>query len=213
MPKPIHPLLQAVLDNPSDDLPRMVYADWLEENGEPERAEFIRLQIHMDDMGIPDGDLIPDHLSIEWRKMLEREIELIPSLVFREMNARYERGFIYQLRGPLAALLEDGTAIVRENPVEKVAVTDWHHSLEIQSTQHLFLLGASRRGADALGAAVLEYLIRQRKPQPISDMIAAMLRNLGKADYREAFRRTMELKRIMAVPPIDSEPPPSPSSQ
>jgi uncharacterized protein (TIGR02996 family) len=38
-------LLAAVLANPDDDLPRLVYADWCDENGQPERAEFIRLQI------------------------------------------------------------------------------------------------------------------------------------------------------------------------
>jgi uncharacterized protein (TIGR02996 family) len=34
-----------ILANPTDDLTRMVYADWLEEHNEPERAEFIRAQI------------------------------------------------------------------------------------------------------------------------------------------------------------------------
>src|SRR5262249_46661842 len=37
-------LWQAIVDDPDDDLPRLVYADWLEENGQPERAELIRLQ-------------------------------------------------------------------------------------------------------------------------------------------------------------------------
>lgn len=37
-------LLRAILDEPADDAPRLVYADWLEENGQPERAEFIRVQ-------------------------------------------------------------------------------------------------------------------------------------------------------------------------
>ena len=37
-------LLRAVCAHPADDTPRLVYADWLEENGRPERAEFIRLQ-------------------------------------------------------------------------------------------------------------------------------------------------------------------------
>ena len=37
-------LLRAVCENPDDDTPRLVFADWLDENGEPERAEFIRLQ-------------------------------------------------------------------------------------------------------------------------------------------------------------------------
>ncbi|MBX9624891.1 MAG: TIGR02996 domain-containing protein [Gemmataceae bacterium] len=38
------PLLRAVCEHPDDDTPRLVLADWLEENGEPERAAFIRLQ-------------------------------------------------------------------------------------------------------------------------------------------------------------------------
>lgn len=38
-------LRAAVRAAPSDDLPRLVAADWLDERGEPERAEFIRLQV------------------------------------------------------------------------------------------------------------------------------------------------------------------------
>lgn len=37
-------LLAGVLDHPDDDAARLVYADWLEENGAEPRAEFIRLQ-------------------------------------------------------------------------------------------------------------------------------------------------------------------------
>jgi uncharacterized protein (TIGR02996 family) len=40
-------LLQAILDSPDDDGLRLVYADWLEEHSEPERAEFIRVQIEL----------------------------------------------------------------------------------------------------------------------------------------------------------------------
>jgi uncharacterized protein (TIGR02996 family) len=38
-------LLDAVLENPDDDLPRLVYADFLEEHEDSTRAEFIRAQI------------------------------------------------------------------------------------------------------------------------------------------------------------------------
>ncbi len=38
-------LLRAVCESPDDDTPRLVFAGWLDENGEPERAEFIRVQI------------------------------------------------------------------------------------------------------------------------------------------------------------------------
>ncbi len=37
-------LLQATVDAPDDDHLRLVFADWLEENGQPARAEFIRVQ-------------------------------------------------------------------------------------------------------------------------------------------------------------------------
>ena len=40
-------LLAAVLADPDADLPRLVYADWLEERGEAERAEFIRVQVEL----------------------------------------------------------------------------------------------------------------------------------------------------------------------
>src|SRR5688572_19054059 len=36
--------LRAILENPDDDTPRLIYADWLDDNGDPTRAEFIRLQ-------------------------------------------------------------------------------------------------------------------------------------------------------------------------
>ncbi|HKA08337.1 MAG TPA: TIGR02996 domain-containing protein [Gemmataceae bacterium] len=39
--------LAAIHDAPDDDAPRLVFADWLEENGQSERAELIRIQIKM----------------------------------------------------------------------------------------------------------------------------------------------------------------------
>ena len=38
-------LLRAICANPEDDAPRLIYADWLDEHGDPLQAEFIRLQI------------------------------------------------------------------------------------------------------------------------------------------------------------------------
>ncbi len=37
-------LLAAILAHPDEDTPRLMYADWLQENGQPDRAEFIRIQ-------------------------------------------------------------------------------------------------------------------------------------------------------------------------
>jgi uncharacterized protein (TIGR02996 family) len=37
-------LLRNVLENPADDIPRLVLSDWWDENGQAERAEFCRIQ-------------------------------------------------------------------------------------------------------------------------------------------------------------------------
>jgi uncharacterized protein (TIGR02996 family) len=48
MKKPINQqaaLFKAILEEPWDDTHRLVYADWLEENGQAERGQFIRAQV------------------------------------------------------------------------------------------------------------------------------------------------------------------------
>ena len=40
-------LLAAIIAHPEEDAPRLIYADWLEENGQGERAEFIRVQVEL----------------------------------------------------------------------------------------------------------------------------------------------------------------------
>ncbi len=40
-------LLQSIRESPFDDNLRLVYADWLEENGDPDQAEMIRLQCEL----------------------------------------------------------------------------------------------------------------------------------------------------------------------
>jgi uncharacterized protein (TIGR02996 family) len=49
-------LLQAVCENPDDDTPRLVYADWLDDHGDPDRAEFIRLQVALAAGSVPDSE-------------------------------------------------------------------------------------------------------------------------------------------------------------
>jgi uncharacterized protein (TIGR02996 family) len=47
MPDTRRAFLEAICEAPDDDAPRLVYADWLEEIGEMERAEFIRAQMEL----------------------------------------------------------------------------------------------------------------------------------------------------------------------
>jgi uncharacterized protein (TIGR02996 family) len=90
--------LQAICEAPSDDVPRLVYADWLEENGGPDgadRAEFIRVQIER--ARLPGDDprqaalrkreerLAEGH-AYGWRVQLPR----LPGVTWR----RFWRGFL-----------------------------------------------------------------------------------------------------------------------
>ena len=54
-------LLHAIREAPEVDLPRLAYADWLDDVGRPERAEFIRVQVELARTG--EGD--PRYLAGE----------------------------------------------------------------------------------------------------------------------------------------------------
>jgi uncharacterized protein (TIGR02996 family) len=75
--------LQAILDAPEDDTPRLVYADWLEDHGQAERAQLIRLQceaaaLPWDDPRRPDLGKRSEHLlrkhRLEWLGPLPRGV-------------------------------------------------------------------------------------------------------------------------------------------
>src|SRR5262245_41658733 len=50
-------LLAAIRAAPDDDAPRLIFADWLEEHGDADRAEFIRVQVELDPFERSEGDL------------------------------------------------------------------------------------------------------------------------------------------------------------
>lgn len=52
--------LQAIREAPADDAPRLIYADWLEENGQADRADFIRVQCRL--AGLMEAD--PPHSAL-----------------------------------------------------------------------------------------------------------------------------------------------------
>jgi uncharacterized protein (TIGR02996 family) len=57
--------LRAIRENPADDTARLVFADWLQEHGEPERAEFIRLQIEL--AGLEAAERARFNEETDWR--------------------------------------------------------------------------------------------------------------------------------------------------
>src|SRR6476469_3629321 len=87
-------LLARVCAEPDDDLPRLVYADWLDEHGDP-RGEFIRVQIALSrredraEVSLADRerDLLYHHRS-DWLARLDEHWR---------GDAVFERGFVDQV--------------------------------------------------------------------------------------------------------------------
>jgi uncharacterized protein (TIGR02996 family) len=91
IPAPVlpHPgLFQAVLDEPDNDELRLVLADWFEEQGQPERAEFIRVQCAL-------ASCSP--LAPEWARLSAREQQLLGGS--KEPWAQSRREWIAPLQG------------------------------------------------------------------------------------------------------------------
>jgi uncharacterized protein (TIGR02996 family) len=103
-------LLEAIREVPEDDAPRLVYADWLDENGQPERAEFIRLQCRLAKLDWYD----PERPDLEWR---QRELLREHGKVWGKPIAHYtkrvefHRGFIDQIAMPVGRFLDSADAL------------------------------------------------------------------------------------------------------
>lgn len=126
-----------------DDIPRLALSDWLEERGEVERAEFIRLQVELtridrtvdaSDWGILGQE--PPQAQLDWRAMKKREGELadrdlsewfgFDSLLMHGTkdgdldSFGVRRGFLETLRIRGRDWIRHADAILRLNPVREV---------------------------------------------------------------------------------------------
>jgi uncharacterized protein (TIGR02996 family) len=97
-------ILRAICENPDDDGPRLVYADWCEEQGDADRAEFIRLQCQLE-AGDPFAPGRRAQFRREWQ-LLQRHGErwirddgladiVDPRTLGQSSpNSRFRRGFL-----------------------------------------------------------------------------------------------------------------------
>src|SRR4051794_39632877 len=63
---------QAIIENPNDSL-RLIYADYLEDHGQTERADFIRVQCEV--AKLPEDDPRRPELEARERELLEEQRE------------------------------------------------------------------------------------------------------------------------------------------
>ncbi len=141
-----------IIANPADDAPRLIFADWLEDHGRPERAQFIREQVEL--VGKWSGLCLKRPLATEEAEPLSiccRPCDLkISTNLILQVNGHWDclpfpcyplvyglphanprfyrmfrRGFVHTVRCELNSwLTHGGPRIVREHPVECVLISN-----------------------------------------------------------------------------------------
>ena len=77
-------LLMAVCADPDADLPRLVYADWLDDLGRPERAELVRLAVALERLPLREQAPPDPHA----KALYDRQATLWPALVAWQAELR-----------------------------------------------------------------------------------------------------------------------------
>jgi len=135
-------LLRAIRADPADDFPRLLYADWCEENGQDERAEYVRHMVTVvpslkwgqcskclsAEMCEPATGHPVCTCDPQWRRAVERGRETLrgghpergwiwagpPLNMIPNATFTYRRGFIWRVRCPLAAWIGERCAACME---------------------------------------------------------------------------------------------------
>lgn len=113
-----HPFVQEVRANPSDDFPRLIFADYLEEAGDP-RGELIRVQVAL--ANLPPGE--PDRRELELREdellheFAEQWLEPLRALGAEGLSERcFRRGLIERVKIKAGIWLRHGVELCRLAP-------------------------------------------------------------------------------------------------
>jgi uncharacterized protein (TIGR02996 family) len=136
-------LLSAICEDPENDTPRLVYADWLEEHGESERAELIRTQIELargakgkryTTLVAREAELLQAHAA-EWAEPLQEFI-----LDWSSSAYVFRRGFVEEINTLGETLGEQGAELFAAAPIRAVRLPDEEDFSDLAKCKHLLRL-------------------------------------------------------------------------
>lgn len=114
--------LETMRQNPDDLQTPLVFADWLEENGEAELAEFIRLQIKCEKL--PRDDNSPEALTLRQnhhKTQLERgdrlKTRLLGEILQYGASCTFRRGFLVSIEWPVQWFLQCAKELMDSSPL------------------------------------------------------------------------------------------------
>jgi uncharacterized protein (TIGR02996 family) len=130
--------LQAILTDPEADTPRLVYADWLEEQGDP-RGEFIRLQCELarlaEEFQEPpelvqrEKELLALH-GATWRQPLRK--------ILGRAELPFSRGFVERLSLPAEKFINAAEQVLTSTPLRSIRLREFSQDFqEVRQAQAL----------------------------------------------------------------------------
>jgi uncharacterized protein (TIGR02996 family) len=118
------PFLDAILARYTDDEPRLVYADWLDENGDPDRADLVRVQLAL--ARLPDDHPRRTELADRQNELHQKVAEVwMAHLDGLATGIEFRRGVLDSVTADATAFLLRGDTLFRLAPVvRRVRLTD-----------------------------------------------------------------------------------------
>lgn len=157
-------LLRGILAEPADDTVRLAYADWLQENGQDARAQFIRVQIELAQLESRYGPRSRVEGTSE-SELEDRERELwrvldLPAAfpaALRPVTLRYcRRGFVAAVTCSAADWISHARAIRSAHPVTEVTLLTSNDFYPLPAPANGFCaVNFTRPGGWQMGRAIL----------------------------------------------------------
>ncbi len=159
--------LATIIATPEDDAPRLVFADWLEEHGDADRAEFIRLQCSL----ARDGANFAREARAAELLTANRPRWIVPDMPGRQL---FRRGFVEFVHLSADDFLEHADRLATAAPIvglrlsaaagrtSRLVLVDW-----LKRVQSLEILN------DGLGPRLREWF----QPGKFPELVSLSLRN------------------------------------
>lgn len=154
-------LLRAIGEQPEEDTPRLMYADWLDENDEPERADFVRNQIELARPGLSAADRFPlvrknVYYFNNWVPRWKAELPRFDGVAWGDFN----RGLIEEVQAESEARVVNHAAAIFGVPgVHVVRLRRLRNGAALARLAHVARLRALKMVSARAGTAAVRALL------------------------------------------------------
>jgi uncharacterized protein (TIGR02996 family) len=114
-------LRRAIVADPDDDTPRLIYADWLDENGQPDRAAFIRAQVE-EARAEPFGPQARAATKRAGQFLQGHGQDWTEHLAGRVIDCEFVRGFVGHVSVDAATCPDHAGFLFEAEPIQSVRV-------------------------------------------------------------------------------------------